>query len=296
MDWPTIRHWLLPWTDSDDVWVSVVFWLGLFSIGGLELLVPVHRNSRREQRWPANFGLGLINLTLLSLLPASSVLAAVWAKSHGVGLLNWLRVPWIEATFVTIAIRSFSSYAIHVVLHHVDFLWRIHRVHHFDMEVDVSTGLRTHPFEYALAFFLGLMLAVAFGLSPWAVLCYDLAESLFAFLSHANIRVPARLDRLLRLLIVTPALHALHHSSWRPETDSNFGTVLTLWDRIFRTYRDPQVDRGGDRQFGLSDVRDERTADLWWQLKSPLVKFAPAQSAAPEHEITDTLRTPVAVE
>jgi sterol desaturase/sphingolipid hydroxylase (fatty acid hydroxylase superfamily) len=211
-------------------------------------------------------------MALLPLVPISGILAAEWAQRHNIGLLNLLDGSWwMFAAIATVAIRSLSGYLLHLVLHKIPLLWSIHRVHHFDTTLDVSTGLRNHPLELALVLIVGVPISIIFGLTPWALIAYEAADALFALFSHANVRVPARLDRLLRTVIVTPRWHAMHHSSYRPETDSNYGTVFTIWDRMFRSYCDPSAVYPEPLQFGLLELRDDRTSDLWWQLKSPVV-------------------------
>jgi sterol desaturase/sphingolipid hydroxylase (fatty acid hydroxylase superfamily) len=281
-DLGALRNLLLPGLDVGTLWPTAIFWLTLVLLAGLEIMLPLHPDSRRDRRWPANLGLGLINLGLLPLVPVSSVVAAEWARANHIGLFNEFSLPWGVVALATVIVRSGAGYALHVLLHRVGPLWRIHRVHHFDTGIDVSTGFRTHPLEFVLAIGLGVLIAVSFGLSPITLIVYETADAAFAFVTHANLRLSPRLDRILRHVIVTPTVHLVHHSPRREETDSNYGNLLTIWDRLFGTYREPELLGHDLCEFGLGEVRDDRAHDLWWQLKSPLLAelAAPAESGA----------------
>jgi len=159
-------------------------------------------------------------------------------------------------------------------------LWRMNRVHHFDTHLDVSTGLRSHPLEFAGLLLTMVPLAILFGLDPWALAAYEIVESIANLLIHANLRLPEPLDRALRWLLVTPNMHCLHHSSHRPETDSNYSQVFSLWDRLFGTYSAAPRAGYDAMQIGLAEIRDERTADLWWQIKSPVLSIERSSAEA----------------
>jgi sterol desaturase/sphingolipid hydroxylase (fatty acid hydroxylase superfamily) len=270
MTWDFIKHALFPSGEGSPT-ITLVYWLVLALFAGLEFFAPQFQVSHRGHRWPTNFGLGLINLALLPLAPISAFWASEWAQHNGIGLLNLLGSSWwLLAAVTTIAIQSFVSYATHVLFHRAPWLWRVHRVHHFDDVVDVSTGLRNHPVELVPALLINVSVAIVFGLLPWALIAYGTADALFALYSHANIRFPTRVDRALRLVLVTPRIHAVHHSAHKPETDSNYGGVFTVWDRLFGTYCDLRADCPEKMQFGLAELQDKRASDLWWQLKSPV--------------------------
>lgn len=270
MTWDLIKNAFLPSGEASST-VTLVYWLVLFLFVGLEFFAPQFQDLHRDRRWPTNFGLGLIVMAVIPLTPISALWASQWAQRHGIGLLNLLGDSWwVFAVIATIAIQSFASYATHLLFHKAPCLWRVHRVHHFDTAVDVSTGLRHHPLELLLMLVIDVPVAVVFGLVSWALIIYGTADAMFALFSHANIRLPASLDRTLRLMLVTPRIHAVHHSAHNPETDSNYGNVFTIWDRIFGTYCDLRADRPEAIQFGLVELRDQRASDLWWQLKSPI--------------------------
>jgi len=282
MTWDLIKHALFP-SGEGSLTITLVYWSVLALFAGVEFFAPQFQVSHRGHRWPTNFGLGLINLTLLPLAPISALWASEWAQHNGIGLLNLLDSSWwLLAAIATIAIQSFASYATHLLFHKTPWLWRVHRVHHFDNVIDVSTGLRNHPVELLPVVSINISVAIVFGLLPWALIAYGTADALFALYSHANIRIPTSLDRMLRLVLVTPRIHAVHHSAHKAETDSNYGGVFTIWDRLFGTYCDLRADCPETIQFGLSELQDQRTSDLWWQLKSPLcllTKSLPVLSA-----------------
>lgn len=158
-------------------------------------------------------------------------------------------------------------------MHKVPLFWRVHRVHHFDTELDVSTTVRFHPFEFALALLLGGPVVLLLGLSPWMLLLYEILDAGVTLVSHANVGLPARLERVLRYLVVTPDLHRVHHSSWQPETDSNFGAVFPVWDLLFGTFRSETRHPQEVMELGLAEVRDGRQHRLGWLLRSPFASI-----------------------
>ncbi len=276
-----IAAWLSSNTDSLGF---LAYWAVLALFAGLEAFTPAFRQPpQREKRWPTNLGLGIVNMMLTPLVPVSAVLGAQWAQHHGIGLLNIADVPLWLAVIATFAIRDFAGYLFHVLMHKVALFWRMHRVHHFDTQLDVSTSLRHHPLEFAAMFFTMVPVAILFGLDPWALAAYEIVLGITDAFSHANLRLPKSVDQPLRRLLVTPNMHCLHHSSFQPETDSNYGQVFSLWDRLFGTYSAAPGAGYGAMQIGLAEIRDERASDLWWQIKSPAlaIERMSANAAAP---------------
>jgi sterol desaturase/sphingolipid hydroxylase (fatty acid hydroxylase superfamily) len=268
----TLRH-SANWLTSDGSTIWFAAFVGLFVLFGLiEAWVPgVPHTPDRGRRWPTNFGLTAINISLVPIIPVSAVLAASWAEAHQIGLLNLLRAPEWIAALCTLVISSLAGYLVHVVMHKVPLLWRLHRVHHLDTHLDISTTLRHHPGELVVSVLVMVLVALVFGLSPWVILLYEVTEGVVALISHANVRLPPRVDALIRSVLVTPNIHSLHHSSFQPETDSNYGTVLTVWDRLFGTFTRAPLRGGETIQIGLEEVRDERASDLVWQITSPRI-------------------------
>ena len=264
----------------------LAYWGFLAALAWLESAVPAfHAAPNRNRRWPTNFGLAIINVVLVTLTPLSAVIAAQWAKDNGIGLFNMAGGPLWIALAATVVIRSFAGYALHVLLHKIHLLWPIHRVHHSDTHLDVTTTIRTHPLEFVLQFLVMVTLTIVLGLDPWALAAYELVEGFVSLASHANVqRLPDRLDRALRWLFVTPNMHCLHHSSYRPETDSNYGALFSVWDRLFGTYSVAPRAGYDAMQIGLKEVSDERAADFLWQLKSPtLGTIGTTERGAPDN-------------
>lgn len=245
---------------------------GLLAIlGALEAWRPRRTPQSRRQRWPANFGLTAINAVVLSLQPVSLLAVARLAEDRQWGLLNLVALPLPLPLASNFLLRALLSFVTHYLMHKVPAFWRLHRVHHLDTALDVSSTVRFHPLEFVVSTLPAVPFVVAFGLSPWALLAYEILDAGANVFSHANVALPAALERPLRYLVVTPDLHRVHHSSWRPETDSNFGAVFPIWDLLFGTFRtDP---RGGQTgmQLGLEEVRDGRAWNLPFLLASPLL-------------------------
>jgi sterol desaturase/sphingolipid hydroxylase (fatty acid hydroxylase superfamily) len=255
--------------DWHTVWL-VVFWALLALFAWIETVIPAGPGGApRERRWPTNFALGLINMIIVPLAPVSGLLGAEWAQEHGWGLLNLRELPFWLVLLATLLLRSLIGYVFHLILHKVHALWRMHRVHHSDDHLDISTALRSHPLEFAALLVVLAPLAVVLGLDPWTLAAYEITESAFSVFGHAHIRLPDWLDRPLRYVFVTPNMHVIHHSSWQPETDSNYGQVFSFWDRLFGTYSEAPRNGYAGMQIGLDEMRGERAADFWLQVKSP---------------------------
>ena len=258
MDWLIREHSLF-----------LAFWGAMILLGGIEFLVPQFADDAdRRRRWPTNFALGILNGLIASSVPALTVASAWWAARSGFGLLNWLAAPAWVALIATLAVKSLGQYSFHLLSHKIGFLWKLHRVHHSDVHLDISSALRTHPLEMIASILFMIPLVVVFGLSPIVLVAYETAELFANILTHANMRIPDGVERLARALLVTPSLHRLHHSTVQIETDSNYGNVVSIWDRLFRTYRGEAVEPGSFR-FGLDDVSRERAGDLGAQLGLP---------------------------
>ena len=248
-------------------------------LGCIELVAPLGRDSiDRRRRWPANGGLTVLNILVLGAMPVGIVAAADHAAVQGWGLLNLAVVPPALALGAGFLLRTLLGYFIHVAMHRVPLLWRIHRVHHTDVQMDVSTTVRFHPLELVVSMPVLLGMAVLRGIPPLALILYELLDTAMAVFTHANIRLPDPVDRALRLVLVTPAMHRLHHSAHQPETDGNYGAMLTWWDRLFGTYRVRPPAEIGAIRLGLDEWPDRRVASLWWLLRLP---FAAAGRARP---------------
>ena len=257
--------------------IRLVVFLGLFAVfAALETLAPRHgRVLPRSGRWITNLSMTLINtLALRALniaLPFLAVGAAVDAWSQGWGLLNQVAWPlWVEIG-LALLILDFAIWGQHLITHKVPVFWRFHRMHHADRDMDVTTGFRFHPVEILASMLLKIGLIYALGPPALAVLLFELILSGSSLFNHANLRLPIWLDRGLRLILVTPDMHRIHHSTLRDEHDSNYGFSLSLWDRIFRTYRAAPA-AGQDGVIVGLDWQDDRPSRLRWSLLLPVRK------------------------
>ena len=246
--------------------------------GGEELAPRRGLTQSRRQRWLANLGLALVDTALLRLAaPAAAVGLAVTAQNHGWGLLNLLDAPAWAAILLSLVLLDLALYAQHLASHKLPVLWRLHRVHHSDLDIDLTTGLRFHPAEILLSMAYKAAIVVALGAHPAAVLLYEVLLSSSSLFTHSNIRLPERVDRALRRIWVTPDMHRVHHSVLRNETDSNYSSCLSLWDRVFSTYR-AQPQAGHDAMtIGLEKFRAAADQGLWRMLLQPLQPEHPAR-------------------
>jgi sterol desaturase/sphingolipid hydroxylase (fatty acid hydroxylase superfamily) len=254
------------------------------------LATAEHLWPRRRQmvetvsRWSANMGFTIVNaftgMAVHFFLPMIAVAAAIYAQENGIGLFAKINAPiWI--TFpLTLAALDLSLYAFHVACHKVPWLWAFHRVHHLDLEVDTTTAFRAHPFEYVSSQLLKLGVIYALGTPAVAVLAYEILLNIFAMFSHSNLRLSERLDELARRFIVTPDMHRIHHSTFQPETDSNYGVVTPLWDRAFGTYTEAPRDGQTAMKLGLDEVRGRETHNLAWLVACPFISFKTLDKAA----------------
>lgn len=201
-------------------------------------------------------------LILRAAVPVLAVGAALWAAQNGVGLFNLLALPLAVSVPLAVILLDLAIYGQHRLLHAVPWLWRLHRVHHADPDFDVTTALRFHPLEILASMASKLVLVVALGAPPLAVLIFEILLNALAMFNHANIALPARIDSALRRLIVTPDLHRIHHSVVPAEQQRNFGFNLSLWDRLFGTLQaQPQAGHTA-MQIGLPGWRDARAQRL----------------------------------
>lgn len=234
-----------------------------------ELFAP-HHQARRGSRWPGNLGLVALDTLIVRIVfPAAAVGAAVFAGAQGWGVLNQLSAPaWIEIV-VALVLLDLLIYGQHVLFHRVPLLWRLHRVHHSDAVMDVTTGLRFHPIEILVSMAIKIAAVVAIGASPLAVLLFEVLLNASAMFTHANVRLPRGTDRLIRPVFVTPDMHRVHHSDVPRETHSNFGFNLALWDRAFGTYRAQPAAGHADMTIGVAEWRDPGEARLDRMLSQP---------------------------
>ena len=204
----------------------------------------------------------MVNTIILRLVfPAAAVGVAAFAAERGMGLLHIYEVPTLLALVLAVVALDFVIWLQHVMVHAVPALWRLHRVHHADLDYDLTTGARFHPLEILLSMLIKFAAILVIGPPVAAVVIFEVLLNATAMFNHGNVRLPLRLDRWLRLVLVTPDMHQMHHSVEDDETNSNFGFNLSIWDRIFGTYRDqPRAGHEG-MTIGIRDHRDPREVD-----------------------------------
>ncbi len=239
------------------------FFAGIFGAMVLwELLAPRRAlYTSKAVRWSNNLGLVVINTLLLrALFPAAAVGMAVFADLHGWGLLNNVDVPAWLGIVTAMIVLDFAIWLQHVAVHAVPLLWRLHRVHHADLDFDVTTGLRFHPLEILLSMLIKFAVIALLGPPVLAVMLFEVVLNGMAMFNHGNVRLPAALDGALRKLVVTPDMHRVHHSTHIDEMNSNFGFNLSVWDRLFGTYRAQPRDGHERMTIGLTAYREPREA------------------------------------
>lgn len=262
---------------QNEALIRLSIFLGLFAFLALaEALLPRRaRIAPRSTRWLTNWAMTLANTATLRLLalvlPLLAVGAALDAQANGWGLFNHLGWPaWLEVA-LAILILDFAIWAQHLVTHKVPLLWRLHRVHHADTEIDVTTAIRFHPLEIALSMLLKIGLTYLLGPAALAIILFEILLNGTAMFNHANLRLPLWLDSALRLVLVTPDMHRVHHSMHRAEHDSNYGFSLSIWDRLFGTYIAQPAEGHDAMKIGL-EWQDERPGKLGWSLWLPFSK------------------------
>lgn len=248
----------------NEPFIRFAFFFGIFLLMALwEILAPRReRITSRKIRWTSNFGVVLVSTGLLRILiPTAAVGLAIIAKQRGWGLFNNLHLPDWLVILVSVILLDFAIYLQHVLFHAVPVLWRLHRMHHADLDFDVSTGIRFHPIEILLSMMIKMGVVMALGPPAVAVLIFEVLLNATSMFNHGNVRVSQWFDRVLRWIVVTPEMHRVHHSIIPVETNSNYGFNLPWWDRLLGTYRaQPSAGHLG-MTIGIHQFRTIR--DLW---------------------------------
>jgi len=261
----------------------VVFITAFLLLAGGEALIPRRaRSVVRPWRWPTNLTLVALNtLIIRALLPLTAVGMAVIAEQRGWGLLHAVGpIPSVLAVPVAIVLLDLAIYLQHVLFHAVPILWRVHRVHHADIDVDVTTGSRFHPIEIFLSLLIKFVTIGALGASPLAVLLFEALLNVGSLFSHANLRLLSWLDRALRLVVVTPDMHRVHHSASGVETNTNFGFTFPWWDHLCGTYRAQPAAGHEAMTVGLTCFRDPKYLRLDRTLLQPLFDGSGSQESS----------------
>ncbi len=225
---------------------------------------------RKWRRWAANFGLIAIDIVVQRLLfGAAAIAAAVYAKEHRFGLLPLMHWPWPIKAVVGFVVLDCALYLQHRVFHAVPWLWRLHRVHHTDPDLDASSGLRFHPGEIVISLIYKAGVVLALGVDPWTVLVFESTLNGAAIFTHGNIGIPESFDRIVRKFVVTPDMHRIHHSVEQAETDSNFGFFLSVWDRVFGTDRAAPAAGQTSATLGIPGPDSAKSLGFWRLLAMP---------------------------
>ena len=241
-----------------------VFLLVLLLVASLELWRPKRQwRESRKQRVGINLGLIALNVVIQRVtLGAAAVLMAFHVQAEGWGLLNLVDLPWWLVFVIGILLLDLAIYLQHVLSHALPVFWRLHQVHHADLDLDVTTGLRFHPLEILVSLIYKVAVVAALGLHPITVLVFEALLNAASMFSHANIRLQPRLERVLRWLIITPDMHRIHHSIHQRETDSNFGFFLSVWDRLLGTYTQNPRDGHLKMTLGLDYAQKQQELGL----------------------------------
>jgi sterol desaturase/sphingolipid hydroxylase (fatty acid hydroxylase superfamily) len=264
-----------------ETFVRLSVFMAVFAVMALfELARPRRRlTAPKGQRWLTNLAIVAIDNVVVRLMamlavPVAAVAAAAYARAQGLGFFNWLVWPeWLE-TILAIVVLDFAIWLQHVASHKMPAFWRLHQVHHADPDIDVSTGIRFHPIEITLSMLWKIAVVFVLGASPLAVFLFEIILNASALFSHANVALPGALDRVLRLLIVTPDMHRTHHSVLRREHNSNYGFNFSIWDRLFGTYTAEPEKGHKNMTIGLAPYQSKAPTKLTWSLSLP---FRPLQ-------------------
>ncbi|MDQ7089331.1 MAG: sterol desaturase family protein [Methylococcales bacterium] len=252
------------------------FALGIFLIMVIwEILTPRRPLAlTRINRWSVNLGLALSNQLFVRFsVGAMAYFTAIYAQEHGIGLLNLGRLPESVTIIISLLILDLAIYGQHIASHQWKWLWRLHQVHHSDVEIDVTTAVRFHPLEIIISLGYKGLCIIVIGIDPFAVILFEIILNGAATFNHSNVKLPLSLDKNLRWLIVTPDMHRIHHSTYQTEMDSNYGFSISLWDRLFKTYTEKPQDPMLTMRLGLNYLRDPSQLVFLQLLLLPFRKF-----------------------
>jgi sterol desaturase/sphingolipid hydroxylase (fatty acid hydroxylase superfamily) len=254
--------------------IRLAFFFGIFCVMAAWELVAPRRplTASKTIRWISNLGITVINPLVVRIAsPLLPVAMALLAQKNGWGLLHIFIVPYWLQVALAIMVLDLVIYLQHVMFHTVPLFWRFHMMHHTDLDFDVTTGLRFHPIEMLLSLGIKLSAVALIGPPALAVLVFEILLNGTSLFNHGNVRLPGIIDRRLRLLVVTPEMHRVHHSVTIRETNSNFGFNFPWWDRLLGTYRDQPAAGHEGMTIGLSQFRDARRLTFFWLLALPFI-------------------------
>ena len=231
------------------------------------------RTMPQGRRWLTNWGIVILDSVVTRLvMPILPIGVAIYAANQGWGLLNWISLPVWLSVLIAFLILDFAIWLQHLLSHRISIFWKLHKVHHVDRDIDVSTALRFHPLEILLSLVYKIVWVLVFGAPAFAVFLFEVILNAAALFNHANVRLPQKVDGIMRLLVVTPDMHRVHHSNRPRETHSNFGFNLSIWDRMFHTYVAEPQDGHDGMTIGLDPYQDEKPTQFLWSLLLPFSK------------------------
>lgn len=266
---------MMNFVENNEAVLRLSVFLGmLFFMAILEALTPKKaRVMPRKSRWITNLLLVVIDSLVLRLItPILAVSATIWAERNHIGLLNLVDLHWALEALIAFLLLDMLIYFQHVLSHRLPIFWMFHKVHHTDRDIDVTSGVRFHPVEIVFSMFLKLFFVLLIGPSAFVVVLFEMVLNGAALFNHANLALPKPLDRTLRLIIVTPDFHRVHHSVIEKETNSNYGFFLSMWDRIFGTYIPQPSMTHKSMSIGLAEHQTKQPNQLLWSLLLPWSK------------------------
>jgi sterol desaturase/sphingolipid hydroxylase (fatty acid hydroxylase superfamily) len=254
--------------------IRLGFFVGIFVVVAIvELIVPRRPlTTSKRTRWFGNIGIVAINTVVVRLLfSTGAVGVAIWVEGQGWGILNLMALPFWLKVVLSIALLDFIIYLQHLMFHAVPLLWRLHMMHHADMDYDVTTGTRFHPIEILISMLIKTSAIMLLGAPALGVVIFEILLNGTAMFNHGNFYIHLGTDRVLRWFVVTPDMHRVHHSVFPSEANSNFGFNLPWWDRLMGTYRAQPMRGHGEMTIGLNQFRDASRLTLPWMLALPFV-------------------------
>ncbi len=263
----------------DEVTLRLIVFVGILAIMAmLEMIIPKRPlGYSKLKRWTTNaffIVAGAVVIRIMAALPVAlaAVFAAKYAAANGWGLFNMVDLPfWVELV-LSLILLDMAIYFQHWASHKIPMLWMFHKVHHSDVDIDVTTAIRFHPIEIGLSMLYKIILIFIIGPAAATVMLFEMILNGCAMFNHANIALPKWLDSIVRIFLVTPDMHRIHHSKIKQETDSNYGFSISLWDRVFGTYI-AQPKMGHDlMNIGLMEHQNPKPTEIFWLLKFPFMK------------------------